>query len=142
MDKLNPVDEITHTDGVLRISQRGAAEMLLRIDMMIMSSPGYRLRTDATGARIMRGIHPGDVVRWNNALVEYHGDGLATVIHRRWDSQRCELVETRREDKTLTARQCVELLMRAALEAHANAIHAPDGAHHAFTGTAYNPAPR
>lgn len=140
MDKINLATDIIHTDGVLRVTPVREMQMLMLIDRLIMSSPGYRLRTDVTGARIMRGIHPGDVVRWNDALVEYRGDGLVTKISRRWDSQRCELVETHREDKKLTSRQCLELLLRAALEAHADAVREPDATHRAFTGTAYNPA--
>ena len=141
MENLNLVAEIVDTDGVLRLTDHGAMKMLLKIDLFIQASgAGWRRKSEVTANRILRGIHPGDVVRVQDALVEYHGDDRLTVIHRRWDSDRCELVETHRIDQALTPVLTIRLLLCAALEAHSNAINQSDGAHHAFTGTAYNPA--
>ncbi len=137
--------EFADVDGGIQINQDGGAQIQMRIEASITSKPGYRLRPDVLAAHIQRGIRRGDVVRWRGeSLVEYHCDRKVTMIFREYRSDPAGgiLVEVGRKDKVLPHNQCVELFIRAALEAHANAINAPGGVHHAFTGVAYNPTPR
>jgi hypothetical protein len=126
------------------LSQLDAASLQMEIEMQIASCPGHRLASGILAARIHRGLVPGDVVRHHDHLVEYHGDGTVTVIYREYRNERegGKLVETGRETKPISPRQCMRLLLDATLEAHADVVNRPSGVHHAFTGTAYNPATR
>jgi hypothetical protein len=139
--------EISHVDGVMHIHPAGVIWLQTEIEDWLRANDHRRILPHVIEERLRHGIHPGDrmSVSGKEALIEYRGGVDATVIYREYRNNypgTPYYAEVRRQDKTLSHNQCIQLFLRAALDAHHAALNASSGVHHAWTGTAYNPTPK